>query len=67
MGTIGRHLLSAEEANPGNPALCLSVSQASQVMPGTSTCGPNGENDVYTTAPGPHQQYPRALWTLLYQ
>ena len=50
VGTIGRHLLSAEEANPGNPALCLSVSQTSQVMPGTSTCGPNGENGTYTTA-----------------
>jgi hypothetical protein len=50
--TIGRHLLSAEEANPGNPTLCLSVSQPSQVMPGTSTCGPNGENGMYTTVSG---------------
>ena len=40
------------EANPGNPALCLSVSQSNEVAPGTSTCGPNGENGVYTTTTG---------------
>jgi hypothetical protein len=48
VGTIGRHLLSAEEANPGNPALCLSVSQASQVMPGTrGPFGPAFTSDSY--------------------
>jgi len=31
----------------GNPALCLSLSQASEVMPGTLTCGPGGEDTVY--------------------
>lgn len=35
------------EANPGNPALCLSLSQPSEVMPGTLTCGAGGENSVY--------------------
>jgi hypothetical protein len=35
------------ESNPGDPALCLSVSQASEVLPGTPTCGPGGENGVY--------------------
>ena len=35
------------EANPGNPALCLSLSQPSEVMPGTLTCGAGGEDSVY--------------------
>jgi hypothetical protein len=47
VGTQGHRLLSDLEANPGNPALCLSVSQDSQVLPGTGTCGPDGENGVY--------------------
>lgn len=55
VGTEGHHLLSAEEANPGNPALCLSVSQPSQVstLPGqTALCGPNQENGVFYPATG---------------
>jgi hypothetical protein len=47
VGSQGHDLLSSLQANPGNPALCLSVSQLSEVVPGTSTCGPNGENGVY--------------------
>jgi hypothetical protein len=35
------------EPNAGNPALCLSLSQPSDVMPGTLTCGPGGEDTVY--------------------
>ena len=35
------------EPNPGDPALCLSLSQASDVQPGTLTCGPGGEDTVY--------------------
>lgn len=38
----GHHLPVLEAANPGNPALCLSL----------SGCGPNGENNVYTDAGG---------------
>jgi hypothetical protein len=52
VGTQGHGLLSDLEASPGNPALCLSVSQPSQVAPGSGTCGPNGENGVYTRADG---------------
>jgi hypothetical protein len=52
VGTEGHHLISNLEANPGNPGLCLSVSQKSQVAPGSPTCGPNGENGVYTRADG---------------
>jgi hypothetical protein len=35
------------EANPGNAALCLSLSQPSEVQPGTLTCGAGGEDTVY--------------------
>jgi hypothetical protein len=38
----GHHLPVLEAANPGNPALCLSL----------SGCGPNGENNVYTNVDG---------------
>ncbi len=38
--------------NPGNPALCLSLSQPSEVMFGTLTCGPYGEDTVYFPASG---------------
>ena len=52
VGTQGRRLLSSVSANPGSPALCLSVSQPSEVAPGSPTCGPGGENNIYTTAAG---------------
>ena len=38
------------ENNPGNPALCLSLSTKADVAPGTQTCGAFGEDSVYTTA-----------------
>ncbi len=40
------------EANPGNPALCLSLSQSNEVQSGTLTCGPYGENTVYYPVSG---------------
>jgi len=52
VGNQAHHLLVLEAANPGNAALCLSVSQSGQVAPGSATCGPFGENAVYTTAAG---------------
>ncbi len=52
VGSQGRHLMTSEEANPGNPALCLSLSQPSDVAPGSPTCGPYGEQNVYTAANG---------------
>jgi len=52
VGNQGHRLLVMAEANPGNPALCLSLSQPSEVAPGSPTCGPFGENNVYTTASG---------------
>jgi hypothetical protein len=52
VGTQGHKLLSSLEANPANQALCLSLSQLSEVAPGTQPCGPNGENGPFTTADG---------------
>jgi hypothetical protein len=52
VGTQAHRLLVTQESNPGNPALCLSVSQPSQVPPGSPTCGPGGENNTYTTVSG---------------
>lgn len=51
-GTQSHHLLVLEEANPGDPSLCLSLSQAQDVAPGTATCGPFGESGSYTRANG---------------
>ncbi len=42
VGNQGHHVLAVVSANPGNPALCLS-------LPG---CGPFGEDSNYTTAAG---------------
>jgi hypothetical protein len=52
VGSQAHRLLVLVEANPGDPALCLSLSQPSQVMPGTPTCGPFGESNVYVSASG---------------
>ena len=52
VGSQSHHLLVLLEANPGNPALCLSLSQVNEVAPGTSTCGPFGESNAYRTAAG---------------
>ena len=52
VGTQGHALLASVESNPGNPALCLSLSQVSEVAPGSATCGPFGESGVYTTVGG---------------
>ncbi len=52
VGTEAHHLLVLTSANPGNPALCLSLSQTNEVRPGTPTCGPFGESGTYTAASG---------------
>ena len=44
VGTQGHHLLSSESANPGNPALCLSLA--------AENCGPTGENNIYIRPDG---------------
>ncbi|MGA2592699.1 MAG: TonB-dependent receptor [Bryobacteraceae bacterium] len=52
VGTQAHHLLVLEEANPGNPALCLQLSNPANLAPGQTFCGPFSESDVFTTARG---------------
>ena len=52
VGSESHHLLTLVEANPGNPVLCLGLSQLNDVAVGTPTCGPFGESNVFTTASG---------------
>lgn len=52
VGTQAHHLLVLVSANPGDPALCLSLSRPENVIPGTATCGPFGESGVYSTRDG---------------
>jgi hypothetical protein len=47
VGTSSHRQRVLVESNPGNPALCLSLSQPSEVQPGTLTCGAYGEDTVY--------------------
>jgi hypothetical protein len=52
VGAQAHHLLVLMSANPGNPALCLSLSRPEDVMPGTATCAPFGENNTYYARDG---------------
>jgi hypothetical protein len=52
VGSEAHHLLVLISANPGDPALCLSLSRPSDVAPGAATCGPFGESGVYETVSG---------------
>ena len=52
VGNQGHHILVTVPTNPANQALCLSLSQTSQVAPTSSTCGPFGEDSSYTSASG---------------
>jgi TonB dependent receptor-like, beta-barrel len=52
VGTQGHKLISQYDANPGNAALCLSLSQPADVAPNTPTCGRDGEDVTYTRADG---------------
>ena len=52
VGSRGHHMVVIQQANPGNPSLCLSVSDPSQVAPGSPTCGPFAENGVFVTKEG---------------
>ena len=52
VGNQGHHLLVLLPTNVGNAQLCLSLSQPGEVAPGSSTCGPYGEDSTYTSASG---------------
>ncbi len=52
VGTQGHRLLSDLESNPGNPALCLFLSNPAVLNPVSTPCGPFGEDSVYVLASG---------------
>ncbi|MDR3718283.1 MAG: carboxypeptidase regulatory-like domain-containing protein [Bryobacteraceae bacterium] len=52
VGSQAHRLLVLISANPGNPALCKSLSDPANVMAGTATCGPFGESGTYVTNAG---------------
>lgn len=53
VGTEGHHLITSEEANPGDPALCQRLTAQGYLdvtadpTGGTVGCGPYAENDVF--------------------
>lgn len=67
VGSQGHHLLSAIESNPGDPALCLFLSNPANLTPGETPCGPNGENNVYVTSGTPSKTYYGTRPTLMGQ
>jgi Carboxypeptidase regulatory-like domain/TonB dependent receptor len=52
VGTQAHRLLLLEEANPGDPALCLFLSNPANLAPEQTPCGPFNESNVFTTASG---------------
>ena len=52
VGNQGHHILAVVSNNPSNQALCLSLSQPSEVAPGSPTCGPFAEDALITSASG---------------
>ena len=52
VGTQAHRLLVLEEANPGDPTLCLFLSNPANLAPGQVPCGPFGEDSTYVTSTG---------------
>jgi hypothetical protein len=52
VGARAHHLLVLTPASPGNAERCLSVSDPSQVAPGSNTCGPFSEGGLFTQRDG---------------
>ena len=52
VGSQGHRLLVLEEANPGNPSLCLFLGNPVNLKQGQTLCGPFGEGTSYTTVRG---------------
>jgi Carboxypeptidase regulatory-like domain len=50
IGNQGHRLLVIEESNPGNPALCLALSNPANLAPNQTPCGPFGEDSQYITS-----------------
>jgi len=52
VGNQGHRLLAVVSTNPGDQALCLTLSHTSGVAPGSATCGPFAEDAVITSSSG---------------
>jgi hypothetical protein len=52
VGNQGHHILAVVSTNPSDQALCLSLSQPSEVAPGSPTCGPFAEDAQITSSTG---------------
>ncbi len=63
VGTQAHHLLVIQQVNPGNPALCLALSQEGTVAPGSATCGPFKESSLFTAADGTTYQGTRTAFS----
>jgi len=66
VGSVGRHLLTFEESNPASAALCLFLSNPSNLLvtpgqPAQTPCGPFGEDNSYILAPGVTVNSPTAV------
>lgn len=51
VGNVGRKLITEEESNPGDAALCLSLTKEN-LAEGQTPCGPGLETNQYTRADG---------------
>jgi hypothetical protein len=58
VGNQGHKLVTSEEANPGNPGLCVFLSRASNVDTGSPVCGPNSEDPPSPFVLKPGAAYP---------
>jgi len=61
VGSVGRHLLTFEDSNPGTAALCTFLSNPANLAPGQSPCGQFGEDNAYVLAPGVTVNSPNAV------
>ena len=61
VGSVGRHLLTFEDANPANAALCNFLSNPANLAVGQTPCGPFGEDNSYILAPGVTVTSPTAV------
>jgi hypothetical protein len=52
VGNQGHHILGVVSTNPSDQALCLSLSQSSEVAAGSPTCGPFAEDALITSSTG---------------
>ena len=52
VGSEAHHLVAGLESNPSDAAECLFLSQPSNVLPGTPTCGPRGEDTAFYPVTG---------------